>query len=112
MHKTKLEKQERRRDRGLYRVLERNHNNLPILSVHKTNKHIYIYVNKSDYSETLMSFMSKGKNMQCANLLAKDAAKKMNDNGISRIVFNKNGYKFHGTVKSVYDTIKEVGIQC
>lgn len=112
MHKKIIEQRQRRRHRGLYRILSRNYNALPIVSVHKSNKHIYIYVKKSDYSSTLLSFISDKRNIDTAAKLANDAALKMIDNGITRVVFNKNGYKFHGAVKSIYDTIKKVGVEC
>ncbi len=113
MHNTAIIKQRsKRRDRGLYRILTRNYGQLPIISVHKSNKHLYVNLNNFDSSKTLMSFTSKGKNIESAQALAGSAAKTILDSGISAVVFNKNGYKFHGVVKTIYNAIKEVGITC
>ena len=36
---------------------------------------------------------------------------KAKEKGISKVVFDRNGYKFHGRVKAFADTLRENGLQ-
>ena len=38
-------------------------------------------------------------------------AKRLQENGIKRLVFDRGGYKFHGRVKALADGVKSMGVQ-
>ena len=38
-------------------------------------------------------------------------AKRLQDNGIKQLVFDRGGYKFHGRVKALADGVKSMGVQ-
>jgi large subunit ribosomal protein L18 len=54
---------------------------------------------------------SVGKNTSAGTAVAKLFADSLLQKGVSRAVFDKSGYKFHGVVKSIKDTIQTVGIK-
>ena len=51
-------------------------------------------------------------NIESANWVGNELANKMQELNISKIVFNKSGYKFHGKIKAILDSIRNRGIEC
>ena len=45
-----------------------------------------------------------------SKIVAEDLSQKLKTNKIEKIVFDRNGYRFHGRVKAIADTLKENGI--
>ena len=92
----------------------------PRLVVFKSNKHIYgqlIDDNKNitlfssssmdnDLRKKVKSISKVDKSIQVGYMLAD----KFKNNKIKKIVFDRNGYQFHGRVKALVDAIKEKGI--
>lgn len=94
------------------------------LTVYKSNKHIYAQVFLADGSKVLASASSldtkfktltlnkvlskKDKAFLVGRLLSEDLLKK----NILSVVFDRSGFKYHGRIKAVADSIKENGIKC
>ena len=94
---------------------------LPRLVVYRSNKHIYAQVVDDNESVTLVSSGSNNKNLlskiakakskiEKSEIVGKNLAEKLNDKNIKKLVFDRNGYRFHGRVKAVADSIRHAGI--
>lgn len=86
----------------------------PRLSVFKSNKHFYIQLIDDNAGNTLSSISDKEikntKNNK-AYELGKFIAKKAMNLGIKKIVFDRGGYKFHGSVKNIAFGAREEGLK-
>jgi large subunit ribosomal protein L18 len=87
----------------------------PRMSVFRSNKQIYVQVIDDDAQKTLVSASSLGfekmnKSEQAAKVGAL-IAKKALEAGISAVVFDRNGYLYHGRVKAVADAAREAGLK-
>lgn len=87
----------------------------PRMSVFRSNKGIYVQVIDDIAGTTLVAASSKGleggtKTEQAAKVGA-EIAKKALEKGISQVVFDRNGYLFHGRVKSLADAAREAGLK-
>ena len=45
-----------------------------------------------------------------SEIVGKDLADKLISSKIKKIIFDRNGYRYHGRVKALADSIREVGI--
>lgn len=87
----------------------------PRLSVFRSNKEIYCQLIDDVNGVTLVSATSKGKNtagnkVAVAAEVGKDVASKAIAAGITKIVFDRGGYLYHGRVKSLADGAREGGL--
>jgi len=92
----------------------------PRLSVFRTSKHIYAQVIDDTHGHTLVSASSTEKEVKdqpdfeskvalagfVGKLLGERAIKK----GINKVVFDRNGFLYHGRVKAVSDGARETGL--
>lgn len=87
----------------------------PRMSVFRSNKGIYVQVIDDIAGKTLVASSSKGleggTKTEVAAKVGADIAKKALDKGISQVVFDRNGYLFHGRVKSLADAAREAGLK-
>lgn len=92
----------------------------PRLSVHFSNKHIYAQAINDDEGKTLVFVSSVGKelrekkvkaNIEGASVLGKSFGEKAKDSGISKVVFDRNGRKYHGCVKTFAEAAREAGLE-
>ena len=91
----------------------------PRLSVFRSAKHIYAQLIDDESGKTLVAAStvekaaegSKASTVEGAALVGKLVAEKATKAGISKVVFDRSGYKFHGRVKSLADAARENGLQ-
>lgn len=92
----------------------------PRLSVTRTNKHFSLQVIDDATGHTLVSAFTvekelKGKfknnNLAAAKQLAAILAERAKAKGIIAMVFDRNGYRYHGRVKQIAESLREHGIQ-
>ena len=87
----------------------------PRMSVFRSNKGIYVQVIDDIAGTTLVAASSKGleggTKTEIAAKVGADIAKKAMDKGITQVVFDRNGYLFHGRVKSLADAAREAGLK-
>ena len=91
---------------------------IPRLSVYRSNKQIYAQLIDDATGKTLASAGSfKQKEAQNVNkitqatMIGKKIAEKAQEVGIKTIVFDRNGYLYHGRVKSLADSAREGGLK-
>ncbi len=90
----------------------------PRVCITKSNKNLFVQVIDDAESKTLFSVQTFGKNAVDAKV-NKDGAKavgakvaeQLKGKSIERVVFDRSGYKYHGVVAALADSIRENGIQ-
>ena len=87
----------------------------PRLSVFRSNKQIYAQIINDLTGNTLVSASSLGmetmpKKEQAAKV-GELVAKKALEAGITQVVFDRNGYLYHGRVKSLADAARKGGLK-
>lgn len=90
----------------------------PRLSVFRSNKQIYAQIIDDENGVTLASSSSyqskevegKSKSEQ-AVIVGKSVAEKAIKAGINTVVFDRNGYQYHGRVKSLAEGAREGGLK-
>ena len=91
----------------------------PRLSVFRSNKQIYAQIVDDSTGKTLVSASSKVaaiadqkvNKVEQAKLVGKAIAEKATGAGIKTIRFDRNGYLYHGRVKSLAEGAREAGLQ-
>ena len=91
---------------------------LPRLSVFKSNKEIYAQLVDDKEGKTLVSASSrdkavdaKGTKTEISTAVGKAIAEKAKAAGIENIVFDRNGFVYHGRVKALADGAREAGLK-
>lgn len=93
-------------------ILER-----PRISIFKSNKEIYAQIIDDTKGITLVSVSSIGKNISkntktdISNLVGKQLAKKAKQIGINQVIFDRNGYLYHGRIKALAEGARENGLK-
>lgn len=88
----------------------------PRLSVYRSNNHIYAQIIDDENSKTLVStsdknIVEKGTPVQKAEKVGEALAKKAIASKIESVIFDRNGYKYHGRVKSLADGARAAGLK-
>jgi large subunit ribosomal protein L18 len=86
----------------------------PRLVVFRSLKHIYAQLVDDASNHTLASVSDHkltGKKSERSTEVGKLIAQKAKDAGLSRVVFDRAGYRYHGRVKAVADGAREGGLE-
>ena len=88
----------------------------PRLSVFKSNRGIYAQIIDDTTGRTLIAASSKelGEgtlNVEVSQAVGKKLAEKAVASGIEKIVFDRNGYVYHGKVKALAEGAREGGLK-
>jgi large subunit ribosomal protein L18 len=93
----------------------------PRLSVYRSSRHIYAQIVDDGQGRTLVaaSTLSGELKEKLSGLKKADAAKEVGkllaararEKGISQVVFDRNGFIYHGRVKAVADSCRENGLE-
>ena len=91
---------------------------LPRLYVYRSNKQIYAQIIDDSKGITLASASSyknkaaeKGNKIEQATVVGKELAEKALKAGIEGVVFDRNGYLYHGRVKTLANSAREGGLK-
>lgn len=87
----------------------------PRLSVFRSNKHIYAQLINDTDGKTIVNSSDvkskSGNGVDSAKKVGESIGKLISKAGVESIVFDRNGYKYHGRVKALADAIREQGIK-
>ncbi|MBR4004386.1 MAG: 50S ribosomal protein L18 [Treponema sp.] len=90
----------------------------PRLTVFKSGKNLYAQVINDDEGKTLASistlekdFIALKANVDSANKLGEALGARLKDKNITKVVFDRNGYRYHGVVKALADATRKAGIE-
>ncbi len=89
------------------------------LSVHRSGRHIYAQVIDDAAGKTVASASTldkdvrgaSGANLDAAVTVGKAVAERAKAAGITRVVFDRGGFLFHGRVKALADAAREGGLE-
>jgi large subunit ribosomal protein L18 len=122
----RIKTREDRRDRIKYRIRKRVRGvgERPRLTVFRSIAHIYVQVIDDMTGRTIASASSvepsvkgvfdtqaKGGNVAGAQAIGKTIAERLLEKGVTRVVFDRNGFLYHGRVKAVADAAREAGLE-
>ena len=122
----RIKTKEDRRQRIKYRIRKRVQGTdaRPRLTVYRSVAHIYVQVVNDMTGRTIASASSiepsvkgalgndaKGGNAAGAQAIGKTIAQRLLDKGVTRVVFDRNGFLYHGRVKAVADAAREAGLE-
>ncbi|WP_053237576.1 50S ribosomal protein L18 [Sandaracinus amylolyticus] len=92
----------------------------PRLTVFRSAKHIYVQVIDDSQGKTLAAVSTLSKDVRgelgeknksdVAKVVGQAIAKVCKDKGIAKVVFDRNGYIYHGRVKALADAAREAGL--
>ena len=91
----------------------------PRMSVFRSNKEIYVQLVDDVEGKTVLAASSadkgladdKGNKTEIANKVGKLIAEKAKEAGIENVVFDRNGYLYHGRVKALAEGAREEGLK-
>jgi large subunit ribosomal protein L18 len=115
----------KKRDSRLRRAKRSRLKNIEIeairLSIHRTPRHIYAQIISPNGAKVLACASTLDKqiktkvkstgNIEAAVAVGKLVAKRALDAGVSKVAFDRSGFKYHGRVKALADAAREVGLQ-
>ena len=91
------------------------------LSVHRTPRHIYAQVLSADGDRVIAAASTVQRevrdavkstgNIEAASLIGRRIAEKAVGEGVTRVAFDRSGFRFHGRVKALADAARENGLQ-
>jgi large subunit ribosomal protein L18 len=92
----------------------------PRLNVYRSLNHIYVQVIDDLSGKTLVSASTaegkketrtKGGNVASAKVVGKTIAERAKAKGVTKVVFDRGGYIYHGRVKALADAAREAGLK-
>ncbi len=90
----------------------------PRLAVYRSVAHIYAQVIDDVEGKTLVQASSvdkgaktNGGNVAAAKAIGKLVAERAKEKGITKVVFDRGGYQYHGRVKALADAAREAGLE-
>ena len=90
----------------------------PRLAIFRSVAHIYAQVIDDSRGATLVSASSvdkgirtNGGNVAAAKAIGKLVAERAKEKGVTRVVFDRGGYAFHGRIKALADAARAAGLE-
>lgn len=106
------------RRRRVRRALAERSGGRPRLSVHRSQQHIYAQLIDDNGGRTVAAASSlekgfdiSGATVSAAAKVGKLLAERAKAAGVSRVVFDRGGFLFHGRVKALADAAREGGLE-
>jgi large subunit ribosomal protein L18 len=91
----------------------------PRLSIHRSGRHIYAQIIDDAQGKTVAAASTvekdvrgkSGANVDAATLVGKAVAERAKKAGVTKVVFDRGGFLFHGRVKALADAAREGGLE-
>lgn len=88
----------------------------PRLNVFKSNTNIYAQIIDDEKGVTLVSASSLEMKLnkcdiETAKKVGSEVAKRALDKNITEVVFDRGGYQYHGKIKALADSAREMGLK-
>ena len=93
----------------------------PRLSVYRSNEHIYAQIIDDNHSKTLLACstldrsiklsLSTGRTCEASRLIGEQLAKLSLEKNITKIVFDRGPYLYHGRIKALADGARAGGLE-
>lgn len=114
MDSNKIKQNKRLRRKGRVRAKVNGTAACPRLTVFRSNRVIYAQIINDEIGQTLVAVNptgQAGKKIAVSLELGKLIAAKAIIKGISQVVFDRNGYKYHGRVKALAEGARAGGLK-
>ena len=119
--KSKYQIWQKKRQRIKYRIMQKNIGNHPRLVVYRSNVNIYAQLvddekgitvlSASSIDKSIKSLIDKATNkIEKSKIVGESLAGKIKEAKIGQIIFDRNGYKYHGRVKALTEAIRSAEI--
>lgn len=109
-----------RRAKRVRHTLKRTAHGRARLSVFRSSKHIYAQVIDDGTGRTVVAAstvdndlkgaLKKGSDLAAAQAVGKLVAERAVQAGVTKVVFDRGGYLYHGRVKALADAAREAGL--
>ncbi|MCD6453962.1 MAG: 50S ribosomal protein L18 [Candidatus Aminicenantes bacterium] len=93
----------------------------PRLTIYKSNRYLYVQAVDDESGRTIAfastleksfeEFGKNRKNLKAAEKLGELIAQRLKEKGIERVVFDRNGYPYHGKLKALADAARKAGLK-
>ena len=90
----------------------------PRMTVYKSNRYLYVQVVDDGAGKTLAAASTLEESLKAVKAtveggskLGEEIGKRLKDKKIDRVVFDRNGYRYHGVVKAIADGARKAGIE-
>lgn len=87
----------------------------PRLTVFRSNRHLYAQIIDDGEGKTLTSASTLKSHVRPTKTAAKELGRELAEKGlaqkIERVVFDRNGYLYHGLIKEMADAARAVGLK-
>lgn len=112
--KEKRQAREKRHNRVRAKIFGTNE--IPRLSVYRSNKGLFVQLIDDEAGKTMASVSMKEitgvkAKIDAAREAGKLIAKKAVEKKINKVVFDRGGYKYHGRIKALAEGAREAGLQ-
>jgi len=122
----KIKTKDDRRERIKYRIRKRVRGTeaRPRLTVFRSVVHMYVQVVDDMSGRTIAAASTldpkvksaldkavRGGNIAGAKAIGRVIAERLKEKGVTRVVFDRNGFLYHGRVKAVADAAREAGLE-
>ena len=94
------------------------HQSSPRLSVFRSSQHFYAQIFDSLGATVIASASTvekdidgKSNNVKAAEAVGKKVAERALENGVTKVVFDRSGYKYHGRIKALADSARNAGLE-
>ena len=118
MDRAKARVTARERIRKRIRIKVRGTSERPRLAVFRSLKHFYVQAIDDSTGRTIASASTneteagaKGANAAAAKAVGALIARRVKDKGITRVIFDRGGYLYHGNIKALADAARENGLE-
>jgi len=120
MDKLSLKKKRFTRRRLRVKKKVRKNSDIFRLCISRSNKNFYAQIIDDTKGHTLVALsslsqdfpeMKSNGNIEAAKTLGKLLAEKAVSKGIKKVVFDRNGYLYHGKIKAFADAARENGLE-
>ena len=93
----------------------------PALTIFRSARHIYAQITEPETGKTLAAASTRQPtvaegldstgNAEAARRVGKAIAEAAREKKVSKVVFNRNGFLYHGRVKALADAAREAGLE-
>lgn len=121
MARSKYQIWQNKRNRTKFHIMSKNVNNLPRLVVYRSNSNIYAQLVDDALNKTIVSASSIDKDLKemikkadgkvgASKVVGDALAKKIKNEKIKQVIFDRNGYKYHGRVRALAESVRSADI--
>ena len=112
---SKLESRLRRAGKTRVRISQQDK---PRLTVFKSSQNLYAQIFDSTGAKVLASAWTNEKtekmkfnNIESAKVVGQKVAQRAIEAGVTKVVFDRSGYKYHGRIKAIAESAREAGLE-